>query len=224
MSHVLLDLDGTLSASAPGITRSLRAALVAEGVDAPSEAELEHVVGPPFEHVLPLLGVAPHRIWAVIDRYRERYDHVGVYETEPFDGVETMLDDLTDAGLRLAVATSKPEPAARTVIEHFGWTERFTVIAGATYQPGRRTKAEVIAHALRELGIEPGPHVVMVGDREHDAIGARHHAIDCVGVLWGYGSREELEAAGVTALAATPAEAAGILVRRSGSAGEPRRP
>lgn len=213
VSHVLLDLDGTLSASAPGITRSLRAALLAEGLDAPSEAELEHVVGPPFEHVLPLLGVAPDRIWAVIDKYRARYDHVGVFETAPFDGVDDMLADLRAAGLQLAVATSKPEATATRVIEHFGWTDRFTVVAGATFEPGRRTKAEVIAHALHRLGTEPGPHVVMVGDREHDVLGARHHGLDCIGVLWGYGSREELEAAGATTLAERPADVSALLRR-----------
>lgn len=205
-THVLLDLDGTLSASAPGITRSLRAALLAEGLAAPSEAELEHVVGPPFEHVLPLLGVPADRIWAVIDRYRERYERVGVFETEPFEGVEAMLDQLATAGLTLAIATSKPEPTARTVVDHFAWTSRFAVIAGATYEPGRRTKADVIAHALRQLDVEPGGHVVMVGDREHDVLGARQHGLDCIGVLWGYGSAEELAEAGVTAVASRPAD------------------
>jgi phosphoglycolate phosphatase len=215
VSHVLLDLDGTLSASAPGITRSLRAALVAEGFDAPSEAELEHVVGPPFEHVLPLLGVPPERVWAVIDRYRQRYDDVGIFETAPFEGVAAMLDELVGAGLVLALATSKPEPAAGRVIEHFGWTSHFAVIAGATYEPGRRTKAEVIAHALAALEVEPGPHVVMVGDREHDVLGARHHGLDCIGVAWGYGSVEELEAAGVGAVGATPADVVDLVVRRT---------
>ncbi len=202
-----------MSASAPGITRSLRAALLAEGIDAPSETELEHVVGPPFEHVLPLLGVPPDRIWAVIDKYRARYDHVGVFETSPFDGVDAMLGDLVAAGLRLAVATSKPEVTATRVIEHFGWTARFAVVAGATFEPGRRTKAEVIAHALHQLGTEPGPHVVMVGDREHDVLGARHHGLDCIGVLWGYGSRAELEAAGASALVEHPAELKPMLTR-----------
>lgn len=218
-SHVLLDLDGTLSASAPGITRSLRAALLAEGIDAPSDAELEHAVGPPFEHVLPLLGVMPDRIWAVIDTYRERYERVGLYETEPYDGVEAMLDELGGAGVTLAVATSKPEALAVRVVDHFGWTHRFAAVAGATWEPGRRTKADVIAHALGRLDIEPGPHAVMVGDREHDVLGARAHGLDCVGVLWGYGDRQELEAAGASALAATPADVAALLgaVTRSGN-------
>ena len=210
-THVLLDLDGTLSASAPGITRSLREALLAEGFDVPSEEELQAVVGPPFEHVLPLLGVPGDRVWAVIDRYRERYDHIGVYETSAYDGVEEMLDELVAAGLVLALATSKPEVTARRVIEHFGWTDRFAVVAGATYEPGRRTKAEVIAHALHGLGIEPGPHVVMVGDREHDVLGARAHGLTCIGVAWGYAIDGELAAAGVSASGDTPADVVALL-------------
>jgi phosphoglycolate phosphatase-like HAD superfamily hydrolase len=102
--------------------------------------------------------------------------------------------------------TAKPEVTARRIIEHFGLTDRFTVLAGATFEPGRRTKAEVIDHALRELRIGGGPHVVMVGDRDHDVHGAHAHGIGTVGVLWGYGSAEELTLAGAAALAAVPAD------------------
>ena len=112
-----------------------------------------------------------------------------------------MLDDLVAGGYVLALATAKPEVTARRIIEHFGLTDRFAVLAGATFEPGRRTKAEVIAHALRELAIEGGPHVVMVGDRDHDVHGAHAHGIATIGVLWGYGSAEELTLAGAAALA-----------------------
>lgn len=213
---MLLDLDGTLSASAPGITRSLRAALVAEGFDAPDEAELQAYVGPPFEHVLPQLGVPPERVWDVIGRYRDRYDTVGLFETSAYEGVGDMVATLHDAGRTLALATSKPEVTARRVIEHFGWTERFTVIAGATFDATRRTKAEVITHALAELGIAAGPHVVMVGDREHDVLGALAHGIDCIGVAWGYAPDGELRAAGAAAVADTPAEVVSLVVGSDG--------
>ena len=78
------------------------------------------------------------------------------------------------------------------ILEHFGLADRFGVLAGATFEPGRRTKDEVITHALRQLGVDAGPHVVMVGDRDHDVHGAAVHGIDCIGVLWGYGGAEEL--------------------------------
>ena len=100
------------------------------------------------------------------------YEAGGLFECELYDGVVEMLDDLLAAGITLSLATAKPEDTAVRIIEHFGLTDRFAVLAGATYEPGRRTKDEVITHALRELAIDPGPHVVMVGDRDHDVHGA----------------------------------------------------
>ncbi len=172
----------------------------------PDDAVLRTAIGPPFELGLPLIGVPPERLWAVIDRYRERYEDVGLFESRLYDGVVPMLDELADRGLVLSLATAKPEPTARRIVEHFGLTDRFAVLAGATFEPGRRTKAEVIAHALAELGVDGGPHVVMVGDRAHDVDGARVHDIDTIGALWGYGTTEELTTAGARWLAATPSD------------------
>ena len=215
-THVLVDLDGTLTDSEPGIASCLRRALELEGLPAPSDDELRRVIGPPFELGLPLLGVPGDRLWAVIDRYRERYEDVGLFENRLYDGVVDLLDALRDHGLVLALATAKPEVTARRVVEHFGLTDRFTVLAGATFEPGRRSKDEVIAHALRELGTEAGPHLVMVGDRDHDVHGARVHGIDTIGVLWGYGSEAELTMAGAVALAATPADVVALLAPSAG--------
>ena len=92
------------------------------------------------------------------------------------------------------------------ILAHFGLTDRFTVLAGATFEPGRRTKDEVITHALRELAIDAGPHVVMVGDRDHDVHGAAVHGIDCIGSAGGYGAPGELAGAGAVALATTPGD------------------
>lgn len=211
-THVLLDLDGTLSASAPGITLTLHEALLSEGFDSPGVDALHAFVGPPFEQVLPGLGVPEDRVWSVIDRYRDRYDRVGLFETSSYDGVPEMLDALRDAGVTLAVATSKPEVTATRVIEHFGWTDRFAVIAGATFGAERRTKAAVIEHALDALGTTAGSHVVMVGDREHDVLGARAHGLDCIGVRWGYAPNDELETAGATAVAEHPRDVVSLVL------------
>lgn len=205
-SHVLVDLDGTITDSFPGITTSLKRALELEGIEVPPDDVLRQAIGPPFELGLPLIGVPGDRLWAVIDHYRERYEDVGLFENTLYDGVVEMLDELAGLGIELALATAKPEPTARRIIEHFGLTDRFAVLAGATFDPGRRTKAAVIAHALGELVIDGGPHVVMVGDRDHDVHGAQVHGIATIGVLWGYGSADELTMAGAATLAEVPAD------------------
>jgi phosphoglycolate phosphatase len=205
-SHVLLDLDGTLTDSAPGIVASLQYALLAEGLAVPAEEVLLGAIGPPFEVGLPLLGIPTEQVVAIVTRYRERYESVGLYENGLYDGVVEMLDALAATGIVLGVATAKPEPSARRIIEHFGLTDRFAVIAGATYEPGRRSKSEVVAHALGELRIPAGTSVVMVGDRDHDVLAARELGLASIGVMWGYGSREELVGAGVDVLADRPAD------------------
>ena len=217
-THVLLDLDGTLSASAPGITRSLHAAMVAEGFDPPDLEEMETFVGPPLEVMLPQFGVPIDRVWDVIDRYRVRYDDVGLYETTAYDGVTDMVHTLHDAGLTLAIATSKPEVTAGRIIEHFGWSDRFAVVAGATFDASRRTKTAVIAHALDRLDTVAGPHVVMVGDREHDVHGAQAHDLDCIGVSWGYAPDGELHAAGATWVVNTPADVVALVLGHTAAA------
>ena len=154
-THVLIDLDGTITDSFPAITGSLKVALAELGLPIPSDEVLRAVVGPPFELGLPLVGVPGDRLWAVIDRYRVHYEAGGLFECELYDGVVEMLDDLRAAGITLSLATAKPEETAVRIVEHFGLTDRFAVLAGATYEPGRRTKDEVITHALRELEHRP---------------------------------------------------------------------
>ena len=205
-NHALVDLDGTITDSFPAITGSLKVALAEVGLPIPPDDELRAVVGPPFELGLPQIGVPADRLWAVIDRYRVHYEGGGLFQCSLYDGVVEMLDALRAAGVVVSLATAKPEESAVRIIEHFGLTDRFTVLAGATYEPGRRTKAAVIAHALHRLGIEPTPSVVMIGDHGHDVEGALANGISCIGVLWGYGTREELVAAGATELAASPAD------------------
>lgn len=210
-SHVLFDLDGTLTDSAPGILASLRHAFDAEGLDVPTREILLTAIGPPFELGLPLIGVPTARVVAVVEHYRGRYETVGLFENELYDGVVEMLDALEAAGVVVGLATAKPEPSARRIVEHFGLADRFAVVAGATYEPGRRTKAEVIAHALGELDVRGGSHVVMVGDRDHDILAARELGLASIGVAWGYGSREELTAAGADVLADQPADVLAIV-------------
>ncbi len=216
-THVLLDLDGTLSDSEPGIRRSLQWACEREGFPVPSDDEVRSVIGPPFEIGLPSIGIPDDALVRVINTYRERYKTIGAFENTLYDGILEMLDSMADTGLSLSIATAKPEQTAHPILDYFGISDRFDVRAGASLTSERRTKAQVIDHALRELEIHADPdlgdHVIMVGDRDHDVHGARHHGIVCIGVTWGYGSTEELLKAGAVALADSPAEVAELVLQ-----------
>ena len=193
-THVLIDLDGTLSDSSVGICRSLQHAFAACGFEPPSYDQVRSLIGPPFEETLPILGIPESELKRVIHSYRERYEDVGLYENDVYPGIAEMLIDLRDNEYTLAIATAKPQVTAVRIVEHFGFTEHFSVQAGATIEvgSGRRTKADVIEFALDELGIDAGDHVVMVGDRDHDVEGALQNNIDCIGVSWGFGTHREL--------------------------------
>jgi phosphoglycolate phosphatase len=214
---VLLDLDGTLSDSEPGILRSLQWACEQEGFPVPTEAEVRSVIGPPFETGLPSIGIPDDALERVIDRYRERYTAIGAYENTLYDGIIEMLDELAALGLSLSVATAKPEQTAHPILDYFEISDRFEVRAGASLTSDRRTKAQVIDHALRTMEIHADPdlvdHVIMVGDRDHDVHGAMHHGITCIGVTWGYGSETELLRAGAVALADSPADVAELVMQ-----------
>lgn len=212
MAHrdlVLLDLDGTLVDSAPGILACLRHALDALGEPAPADEALRGFVGPPLTVTFAALGLDPARTTLAIAAYRERYHDLGLYECALYPGVRDLLAHL-DAGWTLAVATSKPTYSASRIIEHFDLTHRFAFVGGADLAGTRHDKAAVIAHTLAELSDRavraPAHRTIMVGDREHDVRGAREHGIDTVGVLWGYGSRAELVAAGAIDLVDEPAD------------------
>jgi phosphoglycolate phosphatase len=207
VTHVLLDLDGTLSDSEPGILRSLQWACEIEGFPIPTEAQVRSVIGPPFEVGLPSIGIPDDALFRVIKTYRERYETIGLFENTLYDGIVAMLDALAADGRSLSIATAKPEHTAVRILEHFGLTERFEFMVGATLTQERRAKHQVITHALDLLGLAgDGGHVMMVGDRDHDVHGALHNGMPCVGVTWGYGSATELLTAGAFALADHPAD------------------
>ena len=217
-THVLLDLDGTISNSEPGIGRSLAHAFTACGYEAPNEATIRSMIGPPFELSFPRHGIHVDDVEKVISTYRERYDDIGLFENDLYDGVPEMLDALRGDGHSISLATAKPQSTAVRIIEHFGLGAFFVRMVGATDEigVGRRTKGEVITHALGLLGVGPHDrialdHVIMVGDRDHDVEGAHLNAIDCIGVTWGFGSAEELRGAGVLTVVDHPHEVAGAV-------------
>ncbi|MEZ0360079.1 HAD-IA family hydrolase [Mycobacterium sp. SA01] len=185
---VIFDLDGTLTDSAEGIVASFRHALAAVGAEAPGGDLTGRIVGPPMHQTLGGLGLG-ERADEAIAAYRADYTSRGWAMNSLFDGIPQLLADLQAAGVRLAVATSKAEPTAQRILEHFELSDYFDVIAGASVDGARSSKADVLAHALGQL--QPLPErVIMVGDRAHDVEGAAEHGIDTVVVGWGYGAED----------------------------------
>ncbi len=192
---VIFDLDGTLTDSAQGIVSSFRHALAEVGAEIPDGDLAARIVGPPMHHTLQEMGLDdPDTAIAV---YRADYSARGWILNSLFDGIPGLLADLRAADVRLAVATSKAEPTARRIIEHFGLDEYFEVVAGASPDGVRATKADVMAHALAQLRPLP-ERIVMVGDRAHDVEGAAAHGIGTVVVGWGYGTGDFAGPAAVT--------------------------
>ncbi len=196
------DLDGTITDSAPGITNSVVYALKKYGIEEKDYVKLCKFIGPPLTvSFQELYGFSREQSQEAVKYYREYYADKGIFENSVYDGFEEVAGKLKKSGKRLVVATSKPEPFARKIIDYFALTPYFDYVAGMELDGGRGTKTEVIRYALRECGIKDKTTVLMVGDREHDVIGAREAGIDCLGVLYGFGTREELEKAGAMYIA-----------------------
>lgn len=189
---VLFDLDGTLTDSAPGIRAGFRHALAHIGEPEPTADMLSTVIGPPLLESFLSLGLNETRAARAVDSYRQRYGERGWAENSVFDGMDAVLSCLKDAGVIMAVATSKTELTARRILEHFGLSKYFDFIAGS--DGSRQSKSDVIARALTETSTTPiaqaaggTPGVAMVGDRIHDVEGAAQWGIPTVFVEWGYG-------------------------------------
>lgn len=200
---VLFDLDGTLTDPFEGITKSIVYSLKRLGVTAPPCEELRDFIGPPlFESYSRRFGFSDDLAVKAVAFYREYYSEKGIYECAVYDGLLPALDRLVQNGYELAVATSKPEHFAIKVLEHFELRGYFAFVAGASLDKSRVEKSAVIAYALKSVARPV--RAVMVGDRKHDIIGAAQNGLNSVGVLYGYGDRDELLSAGANAIAETP--------------------
>ncbi len=202
--NILFDLDGTLTDPGTGITRSVQHALRYYGIEETRREVLEAFIGPPLkDSFMKYYGFSPRQASEAIDYYREYFQETGIFENQVYPGIRQMLKALKDDGRILWVATSKPEPFAQRILEHFDLDGYFSCVAGASMDETRVKKGEVIAYAIERMGAERREDLVMVGDREHDILGAAENGIDSIGVLYGYGSREELEQAGAGRIAKT---------------------
>lgn len=209
---ILFDLDGTLTDPGLGITNAVAYALQKLGRAVPPRTELYRYIGPPL---LPSFqsyaGMDEAEARRALGLYREYFAPRGIFENEVYPGIPELLAALKDAGRQLVLATSKPEPFARRILEHFALAGYFDLVAGSTLEETRTEKREVIAWALEKARADPA-RTVMVGDRSYDVQGAAANGIPCIGVLFGYGSAGELRDAGAVAVAATVQELRALLL------------
>ena len=193
---LLFDLDGTLTDPFEGITRSVEYALNAFGIEVEDRRVLAPFIGPPLvESLTERYGFTMEDAVAAVAKYREYFAVKGLYETELFEGIPELLSDCRKAGYKISMATSKPTHYAKIIAEHFDIARYFDAIHGSSLDGTRITKSSVVAEAVAEEHLDP-TRALMIGDRRHDVEGAGEHGIRTVGVLYGYGSREEHEAAG----------------------------
>ncbi len=204
---ILLDLDGTLIDSKPGIVASFNAALQALGHRPDPSFDLTFVIGPVLTDVMGevLAHYGDARVDEAVAAYRRHYGEVGLFDVAPYDGIAALLASLKAAGLRLFLATSKRTAFAVRILDHLGMSDRFDGIYGSEPDGSRDGKPELIAAILRRETIR-ADEAIMVGDRRYDIAGAHANDLRAVGVLWGYGARQELEEAGADLLVAAPAD------------------
>lgn len=211
---ILFDLDGTLTDPGLGITNAVAHSLRRLGRPMLPRAELDKFIGPPLLHSYQVYcGLSEAEARAAVPLYREYFVPTGMFENEVYPGIPALLAALRAAGKQVALATSKPEPFSVRILEHFDLARYFDLVAGATLDETRTEKAEVIAWALEQLHICDKTGVVMVGDRDYDVRGAEQNGLPCIGVTFGYGTRQELEAAGAAAVADTVEELQVLLLR-----------
>lgn len=201
---ILFDLDGTLTDSSPGIMNSIVYALKKYNISVENTDDLRRFLGPPLhESFRDFYGFDDEKSMEAVGFYREYFSTKGLLENEVYSGIREMLEDLKENGKRLILATSKPQPFTDRIMAYFDLAKYFEFIAGSNMDGTRSKKAEVIAYALESCGITDKADVVMVGDREHDIIGATTVGIDSIGVEYGYGDYDELSDAGATYIVKT---------------------
>lgn len=201
-TYLLFDLDGTLTDPMEGITKSVQYALKAKGIEEQDRSQLCPFIGPPLrDSFIKYYGYTEEEATEGIKKYREYFEVNGWSENVPYDRIDNALKKLREAGYTLLVATSKPEVFAIRILKHFGLDSYFSLIGGADLDEIRVRKGDVIRYVLERCHITDTSKAIMIGDREHDVIGAKENHMECIGVLYGYGSRDELEKAGADYIA-----------------------
>jgi len=203
MKYILMDLDGTITNPKIGITKSIQYALKFKDIYIEDLDTLSRHIGPPLKNTLMEYGFNTSEVQFLIQKFREYFEVTGLYENEVYEGMEELLMKLKASGRKIITATSKPEVFARRILEYFHLDQYFEDICGAGMDESRTEKDEVIQYALEKNGITDYSDVVMIGDRRYDIEGAKKIGLASIGVLFGFGSREELEAAGADRISET---------------------
>ncbi len=195
---IVFDLDGTLTASDRGITNSMQIALRHFGIERDTESLKRHIGPSLVDTFREYVGDDEEQIQLAIKKYREYYVASGMLENEVYEGVEETLKEIKNRGKKIILASSKPMVYCEQILQHYGLDKYFDFIGGSNLDETRSKKVEVISFSLESIGETPGANGLMVGDREYDILGAKSLGMDSVGVLFGYGDKEELEQAGAT--------------------------
>lgn len=207
-NNVLFDLDGTLTDPKTGITKSVQYALAKAGIVETDLSRLLPFIGPPLQQsFMEYYSFTEAQAWEAVNAYREYFKVTGIYENERYEGIPELLSALLSQGRRLFVATSKPQIFADVVIRHFNLDPYFTAVYGSELDGTRADKGELIKYLLTKENL-PAEHTMMIGDRKHDIIGAQKNNITAIGVGYGYGTTEELNAAAPDFIFNTVAELA----------------
>ena len=212
MSLALFDLDGTLIHSEAGIVGAMRYALTQMGHEPPPQDVLRTWIGPPLRQTFPtVVGNDPAAIEAAVAHYSDRFDAQGWAEYEIYDGIGDVVETLAARGRTLAIVTTKVLPRARRIVDHLPFGRHFARIYAPTGEGRHSEKAQMIAQALADFGVA-ARDAVMIGDRHFDIEGARDNGVRSIGVTWGFGSRDELVAAGADVVATRPADLAALVL------------
>lgn len=215
---LLFDLDGTLTDPKEGITKCVQYALKHFGI----EEELSNLlcfIGPPLiDSFMQFYGFDEEKAKLAVDKYRERFRDIGIFENGVYDGIIDLLEACKEWGYSIGLATSKPEEFAIRILDKYMLSEYFDEVTGSTMNGSINTKTAVIKEAFRRMNIsdEIKAEVIMIGDREHDIIGAKNCGIDSIGVKFGYAEDGELEAAGADYIAETVEQLKDLLERLRG--------
>lgn len=207
MQYYLFDLDGTLVDPGVGITSGVQYALKHFGIEVKDRRQLYPFIGPPLlDSFMEFFNLNETQAHEAVDYYREYYGVTGLFENTVYPGIKTVLDQLKSQGKIIALATSKPEVFAERILAHYQLTDYFEYIGGATFDGVRSHKLDVIRYVLQALGNPASDQVVMVGDRKFDVLAGNELSLTTVGVLYGYGSQAELQAAKADYIIKQPTE------------------
>lgn len=212
LKYIFFDLDGTLTNPAEGITNSVAYALKYYGISVSDKTQLYKFIGPPLaQSFMDFYGFSPDKAKEAVEKYREYFADIGIFENKVYEYIPEVLEKLKNAEFSLAMATSKPEVFAKRIADKFELTKYFDFIGGSLLDNSRTDKGEVIEYVLRSLKADR-EKTIMVGDRSHDILGAKKCSLKSLGVLYGFGSLEELKTAGADYIAETPKELETLLL------------